>query len=99
MKQRIQQCVIVFSVLGAVGLLVGATRQTYQGAKTSDRLTLRAQAERTGGRVTVRDTSYHRVLYHNIKSLTQDSDTILTGTVLSNECVLTEDGMSVNTNY
>ena len=99
MKARIAQIMIAFSVVGAIGLFVAGTNPSSQRARGSDQLTLREQAERTGGNVIVKDSSYNHASYNNVKTLVQDSATILTGVVLSNECVLTADGMNVNTNY
>lgn len=99
MKARIAQIMIAFSVVGAIGLFIAGTNPSSQRARGSDQPTLREQAERTGGNVIVKDSSYNHPPYNNVKTLVQDSATILTGIVLSNECVLTADGMNVNTKY
>lgn len=98
MRHPIKVAALVISASVIALLLLGATTARYQGVQNAG-MTLRERAEQSGGRLTVTDNSYHAIHYADIRSMINDSETIVVGTTLRNECQLTPDDKNINTIY
>src|SRR5262252_2679244 len=97
MRRIILSSVSVIAICFAVALLLTPPRNPAAVDNLST--VLKEQAQRSGGKLRIVDTSHHAVFYQNMSELIKDSEAIIVGQTVHNRCRLTSDGQSVTTNY